>query len=143
MVVLFAVVVLSILGAALLDMSQTESTHAYRDLWSEGAFWAADAGIQTGIDQLSINTTTSTQAFGVTTLAVNYTFRSGPRGAAGPQPLQFVNTRTEAGYSIGSGTGYNPSGYIFYAYQITATGTGPRNAQRELDAQAEFGPVAN
>lgn len=143
MVVLFAVVVLSALGATLLAMSATESSHAYRDLWSEGSFWAAEAGIQTGIDQLSINTATSTQAIPVTTIAGDYNYRSGRRADAGPQPLQFVNTRTEAGYSIGSGTGYNPSGYVFFAYQITATGTGPRNAQRELEAQAEFGPVAN
>lgn len=145
MVVLLAVVVLSALGATLLTISVTESTYAYRDLWSEGSFWAAEAGIQTGIDQLSINTATSTQAIPVTTIPAggDYNYRSGRRSDAGPQPLQFVKTRTEAGYSIGSGTGYNPSGYIFYAYMITATGTGPRNGQRELEAQAEFGPVPN
>lgn len=145
MVLIFAVVLLSLLGVVLLDLSQSESTYAYRDLYSEGTFWAAEAGIQTGIDQLSINTATSTAAIPVTTIPAggDYSFRSGPRGAGVPQPLQFINTRTESGYSIGSGTGYNTSGYVFYAYQVTATGTGPKGVQRELQAQAEFGPVAN
>jgi hypothetical protein len=50
--------------------------------------------------------------------------------------------RVEAGYSIAIGTGYNPSGYTFNSYLINASASGPRNAQREIETMAEYGPVA-
>ena len=59
-----------------------------------------------------------------------------------PQPLVFKGVRLEAGYSIAIGTGYNPSGYTFNSYLINASASGPRNAQREIEALAEYGPVA-
>lgn len=132
---------LSLVGTSLLAMSLTENTIASNDLWSEGAFHAAEAGIHAGIDQLSANRTASSQSVPVTTIGARYAYRSGRRSDADPQPLQFAGARTEAGYSIGLGTGYNPSGYAFHAYQINATGTGPRVAQREIEALAEYGPV--
>jgi hypothetical protein len=145
MIALLVMVVLSLLGMALLTLSGTEHNIAYNADWSEGAFSAAEAGVQTGINQLSANTATSTQAIAVTTIgtgAYTYQFRSGRKTDAGPQPLTFRGTRVEAGYSIAIGTGYNPSGYAFHSYQVNATGTGPRNAQREVEVLAEYGPVA-
>jgi len=157
LIALFVLIVLSFLGISLLTLSGTESNIAQNALWSEGTFAATEAGLQTGLNQLSANTVDSVKSIptGVTdprndgtnhvaigTGTYTYQFRSGGRTAAGPQPLQFKNTRIEAGYSIAIGTGYNPSGYAFYSYQINATGTGPRNAQRELETLAEYGPVA-
>ena len=60
MIALFVMIVLSLLGVALLTLSGTESNIAYNALWSEGAFAAAEAGIQTGLSQLSANAATST-----------------------------------------------------------------------------------
>ncbi len=60
MIALLVMIVLSLLGVALLTLSGTEHNIAYNALWSEGAFAAADAGIQTGLNQLSPNSTTST-----------------------------------------------------------------------------------
>ena len=142
LVALFVMVILSLLGVAFLTLSNTESFVAANALWSEGAFYAAEAGIQTGIDQLSPNLATSTAAIPATTIATDYQYRSGRRTDTAPQPLQFIRSRTAAGYSVEAGTGYNPSGYSFYVYQMNVTGTGPRNAQREIEVQAEFGPVA-
>ena len=145
MIAMFVLIVLSLLGVALLSLSGTESNIAYNQLWTEGAFASAEAGAQTGLNQLSANTGTSTQAIPVTAIGTGtytYQFRSGRRADAGPQPLQFIGTRVEAGYSIAIGTGYNPSGYAFNSYQINATGSGPRNAQREVETLAEYGPVA-
>ena len=111
-------------------------------IWSEGALHAADAGVNRGLNQLNANAQTSIQAIANTGIGLVYRYRSGRRTDNAPQPLQFVGSRTEAGYSIAVGTGYNPSGYAFHAYQINATGTGPRNARREVEIQAEYGPVA-
>ncbi|MEE9522618.1 MAG: pilus assembly PilX N-terminal domain-containing protein [candidate division NC10 bacterium] len=138
---LLAMVVLSLLGVALLTMSGSETFVSYRTVYREGAFYSAEGGIHIGLDQLSANTATSTQAIPLTTIGGNYTYRSGRRSDPGPQPLQFVGTRPATGYSIAIGTGYNPAGYIFYNYQMNVTGTGPRNAQREVEVLAAFGPV--
>jgi len=138
---LLAMVVLTLLGAALLTMSGTETFGSFRGLYREGAFYAAEAGVHTGVDQLSMNTTTSTQAIPVTNIGAWYAYRSGRRADPGPQPLQFVGTRPGTGYSIAVGTGYNPAGYVFYDYQMNVTGSGPRSAQREVEALAEYGPV--
>ena len=148
MIALFVLIVLSLLGVALLTLSGTEQNIAYNALWTEGAFAAAEAGIQTGLNQLSANAATSTQKFptvgtyvDLPTGTYTYQFRSGPKTATAPQDLTFKGTRVETGYSIAIGTGYNPSGYAFHSYQINATGKGPKNAQRELEVLAEYGPI--
>ncbi len=141
-IALLLMILLSLLGVTLLTVAATEHTVAFNSLWSEGALMAADAGVNRGLNQLTANAQTSLQAIPQTTIANVYTYRSGPRTAGGAQPLQFVSTRTEEGYSIAQCTGYNPCGYVFHTYQITATGTGPRSARREVDIQAEYGPVA-
>lgn len=142
LVALVVMVLLSLLGVAFLTLSNTESFVASNTLWSEGAFYAAEAGVQAGIDQLSPNVTAATQAVPVTTIGTNYQYRSGRRTDTTPQPIQFLRSGTSPGYSIEAGTGYNPSGYVFYVFQINSTGNGPRNALREIEVQAELGPVA-
>ena len=144
-IALLVMVLLSLLGLTLLTLSATEYSIAYNALWSEGALAAADAGVNRGINQLSANPATSTQAIPVTNIPDNtgpYSFRSGRKTDSTPQPIPYVGSRTESGYSIAVGTGYNPSGYVFQTYQISATGTGPKNAMREVEVQAEYGPVA-
>lgn len=141
-IALLLMVLLSLLGITLLTVAATEHTVAFNGLWSEGALTAAEAGVNRGLNQLNANATTSIQPIATTSIASAYAFRSGHRTDTTPQPLTFVGTRTEAGYSLAVGTGYNPAGYAFHTYQINATGTGPRNAQREVEVRAEYGPVA-
>jgi Tfp pilus assembly protein PilX len=141
-IALLLMVLLSLLGVTLLTVAATEHTVAFNGLWSEGALMAAEAGVNRGLNQLTANAEASLQAVPDTGIALAYNFRSGHRTDTTPQPLQFVGTRFEEGYSLAVGTGYNPSGYPFHTYQINATGTGPRNARREVEIRAEYGPVA-
>jgi len=145
MIAMLVMLALSLLGSALLSLSAIEYNMAYNGLWAEGAFSAAEAGIQTGINQLSPNPAIATQAVPVTAIGTGiytYQFRSGQGTDPGPQPQVFRGSRIERGYNIAIGTGYNPSGYGFHSYQIDATGTGPRSSMRELEVLAEYGPVA-
>ena len=139
---LLLMLVLTSLGFVILTLSLTEHSMASNGIWSEGAFAAAEAGINVGVNQLSPNTSASVQPVPSTTIGGSYAYRSGRRTDAGPQPQQFINSRTEPGYNIAIGTGYNPAGYAFNTYQINATGSGPRNAAREIEVRAEYGPVA-
>jgi len=145
-VAVLVMMVLSFIGMAIMTLSVTEHSMAYNSVWAEGTFAAAEAGLNLGINQLSANTTASIQPVACNPAVFGscntYSYRSGGKNDAGPQPLQFMKSRTEPGYSIAIGTGYNPSGYVFNSYQINATGTGPRNAVREIEVQAEYGPVA-
>ena len=142
-IALLLLVLLSLLGLTLLTVASTEYSIAYNALWSEGALSAAEAGANMGLNQLGPNVTTSVALIPRTDLPnTPYRYRSGTKADGAPAPLQFVGTRSEAGYSLAVGTGYNPSGYAFNTYQVNATGTGPRTAQREVELQAEYGPVA-
>jgi hypothetical protein len=134
---IFIMVMLIVSGIFLVRMSSTEGDIAYGTMWAEGSFFAADAGINVGIDTVVPGGPTcvrSSTAIG----AFAYTVQAGP----GADSNCFINTLQKAGYSIGSGTGYNPGGFVFYNYGITGGGTGPRSASRTIDAQVSYGPVA-
>lgn len=140
-VLMIMVLLLSLTGASLmfsgLDLKMVGNLKA-----GNQAFYAADSGVYVGVNQLSANLDTATAAFSGS-LDGNSTYRSGHSTDSGPQPLQFLSASTEPGYSIGSGTGYNSSGYLFYRYQINVTGTGPVKTTREVEAIGEYGPVSN
>ena len=134
---IFIMLMLLASGIFLVRMSSTEGDIAYGTMWAEGSFFAADAGINVGIDTVVPGGPTcvkSSTAIGIFT----YTVANG----VGADSNCFLNTIQKAGYSIGSGTGYNPGGFVFYNYAITGAGTGPRSAQRTIDVQVSYGPVA-
>jgi len=144
-VLMMMAILLSVIGAGLLFSGiNTKIIGSYQR--GTSAFYAADAGIGEAITQLSANPATALAAFGPVDLGNGLKYRSGNRTAASPQPMQFVGTRQETGYSLNTGTGYNASGYNFYQYQINVTGTqevaGIEVAGREVESQALFGPVA-
>ena len=134
-VAIFVMIMMLVAGVFLVRMSATEGDIAYSGMFAEGSFHAADAAINVGLDQMSpanANPTATALSPAPPTLG---TFT--PAGT-----IQFSGTTRQAGYSIGSGTGYNPGGFAFYTYALVGTGTGPRNAQRTLDVQVSYGPVA-
>jgi hypothetical protein len=134
---IFIMVLLLVSGIFLVRMSSTEGDIAYGTMWAEGSFFAADAAINVGVDTVvpgGPSCTTAATSIG----AFSYSIAAGP----GADANCFLTTSQRAGYSIGSGTGYNPGGFVFYNYGITGTGTGPRSASRTIDAQVSYGPIA-
>lgn len=124
-------------GVFLLRMSSIEGDIAYNTVWGEGSFFAADAAINVAVDTIAPNITNCAGAQTSIGNGYSYQVQNTP-----PNPGCFAGTQQEAGYSLGSGTGYNPSGYVFYTFAFTGSGTGPRSAQRTIDAQATYGPIA-
>lgn len=139
-VIMVMVILLSITGAGLF-FSRVELKMSSNFRSGNRAFYAADTGIDIGRNQLQFNQALASAPFSGT-MDGDLTYRSGSRNDSGPQPLQYDGIRIESGFSIGTGTGYNPSGYAFYRYQINVTGTGPMGSAREIEAKAEYGPVA-
>jgi len=140
---LFVILILSIAAIALSGIASTDTAIAVSDVRQEGAFYAAESGMSTGIEQLSANINASIAAIPVTNIGTGYTFRSGRLTDTSPQPLVFVGEQYRNGYNAAEGTVYSPAGFVFYQYRVNATGSGPRNARREVETLAEFGPVAN
>jgi hypothetical protein len=132
---------LLVLGMTLLATATMESTIAANDRWSEGAFYAAEAAVQTAVDALARDPASASDPVPTTQLGDHYTYRSGSRDDAAAEPPQLLGTTSAEGYSLGTGTGYNASGFVFQIYQVNGTGTGPRNAQREVEVQVAVGPV--
>lgn len=139
---LLITVLLFILAIGLLAISGDEAGISSNESWSEGAFYAAEAGLQSAVDQIGPNPATSLQAIPLTAIAQGYTFRSGRRGDTAAQPVRFVRATPAPGFGLGAGTGYNSVGFLYETYEVDSTGLGPRNAQREIQAQVNYGPVA-
>ena len=124
-------------GVFLLRMSSIEGDIAYNTVWAEGSFFAADAAINVAVDTIAPTVQNCAGAQTAIGGGFAYQVQNTP-----PNVGCFSGTQQEAGYSLGSGTGYNPSGYVFYTFSFTGSGTGPRSAQRTIDAQATYGPIA-
>jgi hypothetical protein len=141
-------ILLSVIGAGLLFSGvNTKITGNYQQ--GTRAFYAADAGLGEAVSLLSGNQT----AVEAITISRDLNgdgrlrYRGGGRTTPGPV-AQFVGTRVGTGDTISSGTpGYNESsGYSYYQYQLSVTGTyevgASELAGRAVQAQALFGPVA-
>jgi Tfp pilus assembly protein PilX len=129
---LFIMALLMATGIIMLRMSTSETDIAYNAVWSEGAFYAAEAAIAVGIDQLG-PTLVADVAMAAAPLTTDYN-RMGN--------VQFLGATQNPGYALsGMPTYSNAAGFYFNQYRIAGTGTGPRNAQRQVEIQASFGPV--
>jgi Tfp pilus assembly protein PilX len=143
-VLVVMVILLSVIGAGLLFSGiNSKITGNYQT--GTKAFYAADTGINAALNQVTADPATATAAVS-RNIGGGLAYRSGHRTASTPQPLQFLRTQPQSGYSLNSGTGYNASGYRFYEYQINMTGTyttayGTELAGREIEAIAAYGPV--
>lgn len=143
-VLVVMMILLSVIGAGLL-FSGINSKISGNYQTGTKAFYAADTGINAALNQLTLDPATATAALS-RNLGGGLAYRSGHRTDSTPQPLQFLRTQSQSGYSLGSGTGYNASGYKFHEYQMNVTGTyttayGTELAGREIEAVATYGPV--
>lgn len=145
-VLMVMAILLTVVGAGLIFSGvNTKVAMNYRT--GSRAFNAAD----TGMLAIALSVTPgSTPSSTPVTLGNNLCYRFGKRDGT---PSSMTPTmKSEIGYSLGSGTGYNVSGYTFYQYQVNVTGTystsstcpsvGNETAAREVEALALYGPVA-
>lgn len=146
-VLMIMAILLSVVGAGLLFSGiNTKIAMNYRT--GSKAFNAADIGIIAVANTLNVS---GAPTVGPTLLGNSLCYRSGYR-----DPSVVVSTtpviKSSAGYSLGSGTGYNTSGYAFYQYPLAVTGSyitgstcptaGNETAARVVEAQALYGPVS-
>ena len=140
-IALILLLLLVILGTGLLSLSSLDSNISHNDLWAEGALHAAEASMHVALESLQPDPIASIQPVPLTSISDDYDYRSGSRLASGPEPQVYLGKQVEPGYSISVGTGYNPSGYFFSRVRINATGSGPRQIRREVEALTLYGPI--
>jgi len=136
-IALSAMAALLVGAVVLLRVVSIERDVAMSSVSAEGTFFAADAAINVALDTISPDVEVC--ASGRTPLGGGYAYQvlNTP-----PNASCFTGTQRSVGYSFGSGTGYNASGYVFYTYAFTGLGTGPRSTQRTIEARAVYGPIA-
>jgi hypothetical protein len=118
-------------GVFMLRMSSIEGDIAYNAVWAEGSFYAADAAINVGLDQMG--PTVSSWNPGSTTIGGSFTYTP---------TVEFFSEQAAPGSSTCSSIGYNQRGcFKNIIFTLTGSGTGPRSAQRTIDAQASYGPI--
>jgi Tfp pilus assembly protein PilX len=127
------------LGTSLLATATVEQAIAANERWSEGAFYAAEAAVQTQIDALTQGGAAA--AVPATDLGDDFWYRSGTADAGAATAPVLVDTIEADGYSAAETSGYsNGASFVFEVYEISATGFGPQSAQREVEVQVSVGP---
>ena len=145
-VLMVMAILLSVIGAGLLFSSiNTKITANYQT--GTKAFYAADMGMSDAVTRIGPDPTVVSIPVTAVPGASGLAYRSGHRADTSPQPFVYLRTTQQAGFSLGSGTGYNTSGYVFNEYQLNVTGSyttawGTELAAREIEAIAAYGPVA-
>ena len=81
---------LTVLAMALLAISGDETGISANEAWSERAFYAAEACVQSAVDQIGPDPVASLQPIAETTISQGYTFRSGKRSDTSAQPVRFL-----------------------------------------------------
>jgi len=128
---IFIMVLMLVSGIFLVRMSSTEGDIAYGTMWAEGSFFAADAGVNVGINTIGPGQPTCVQS--ATTIgAFSYSVAAGP----GADTFCFLSATSRQGDLLNQG-----HQSFDYNYAIRGSGTGPRSAQRTVDAQVAYGPV--
>jgi hypothetical protein len=137
-VIALSVMAVLLVGAVvLLRVVSIDRDVAANTVAAEGTFFAADAAVNVALDTIAPDVDNC--ASPRTPIGAGYTYEV---LHTPPNASCFAGTQRLAGYSAGSGTGYNPSGYVFYTFAFTGVGTGPRSTQRTIEARAVYGPVA-
>lgn len=141
-VLMLMVIILAITGAGLLFSGIDLRVSGNYRVGTQ-AFYAADTGASDGYARIVQDTTASSALIPLTPLGGGLAFCSGTivssANCATPQPLPWT-FNIIPGTALPGGHGVTPS-FITFQYQIDATGIGPLNSARQVQALARYGPV--
>ena len=127
-IALLMLLVLTLLGISSVSSSIFETNISGNDRVGADAFYAAEAGVHVGLDQLP-----STDPIARTKVGEeSYFWSGGPNDKSSPKGLQSFGLHQKSGYD---------ASWAFKRYQINASGES-FGAAREVEVQASMGPFS-
>jgi len=125
---LLMLLVLTLLGISSVSTSIFETNISGNDRFGADAFYAAEAGIHVGLDQIP-----STDPIARTRIGEeSYFWSGGPNDKGSPKALQSFGLHQKSGYD---------ASWAFKRYQVNASGES-FGAAREVEVQASMGPFS-
>jgi type IV pilus assembly protein PilX len=127
-IALLMLLVLTLLGISSVSSSIFETNVSGNDRFGADAFYAAEAGVHVGLDQIP-----STDPIARTQVGEeSYFWSGGPNDKSSPKGLQSFGLHQKSGYD---------ASWAFKRYQINASGES-FGAAREVEVQASMGPFS-
>ena len=127
-VALLMLLVLTLLGISSISSTVFEANISGNDRVGADAFYAAEAGVQVGLNQLPAPNAIVRTKVG----EESYFWSGGPKDKGAPKDLQSFGLYQKAGYD---------ASWAFRRYQVNATGES-FGAAKEVEIQASMGPLS-
>jgi Tfp pilus assembly protein PilX len=125
-IALLMLLILTLIGISAISTTTFETNISGNERIGTDAFYASEAGIQVGLNQLP-----DTKPIPVTAIGTDSSCWSGsPQDKSSPQSLQSLGLYRKAGYD---------TSWAFNRFQMNSTGESFR-AMKEIEVQASFGP---
>ena len=125
---LLMLLVLTLLGISSVSTSIFETNISGNDRFGADAFYAAEAGIHVGLDQIPTTDPIARTRVG----EESYFWSGGPTDKGSPKALQSFGLHQKSGYD---------ASWAFKRYQVNASGES-FGAAREVEVQASMGPFS-
>jgi Tfp pilus assembly protein PilX len=126
-VALIMLLVLTLIGISSISSTFYETKISGNDRSGANAFYAAEGGVDVGINRLP-----DISSYGPSTIGGDETYRSGKMTPATPQPLVYLGAMGRPGYDVTT--------WESLRYLINATGQS-FGAMKEIEVQVSYGPV--
>jgi len=127
-IALLVLLVLTLIGISAINTTTFETSISGNERVGTDAFYAAEAGIQIGLNQLP-----DTKPIPVTPIGKDSSFWSGePQDKSSPKSLKSLGLYPRPGFD---------SSWSFKRFQIDTTGSSFK-AMKEIEVQASFGPFS-
>lgn len=127
-IALLLLLVLTLIGISAISTTTFETNISGNERIGADAFYASEAGIQIGLNQLP-----DTKPISVTAIGKDSSYWSGsPQDKNSPQSLKSFGLYPKAGFDVS---------WSFKRFQVNTTGASFK-AMKELEVQARFGPLS-
>jgi hypothetical protein len=133
-IALLILLVLTLIGISAIGTTIFETNISGNERIGTDAFYASEAGIHVGLNQLP-----NTNPLGRAKVGEDSYYWSGtPKDKGAPKPIQYMGKSWRAGFQV---PGSEPTPGEFLRYQVNATGES-FGATKEIEVQVRYGPVS-
>ena len=139
-IALIMLLILTLIGISSISTTTFETKISGNERVGTNAFYASEAVIQLGLNQLPVTTPIDRTKSGAKIGEDSYGWSGTPQDKGDPKPLQYIGPYSGYGFELSD----SPTSYVhtpgnFSRYQINGTGES-FGATKEIEAQVKYGP---